>query len=464
MAKKRSLRLILRGLWRLASWPVRTLFRLTKDGVIFAALGLACATVTFFRTDELANIPLLICLVLASILFSGLLLGSWSLRHLGVHRRCTERTFAGEAVAVTLTLFNRARLPAGGVTLAESLRAAAKSKRPGGGTPSNESQRLTPSGFGTVRPGGGGAGSGQTFAVTVVGRGQERTRYTLVVRRRGIYQFGRTRLSTTFPFGFWNCSAERRDPGRLVVYPRLGEIEGTLFEELELAMQRVRRSRPSREEQEFRSLREYRHGDNPKWIHWRSSARMGRALVKEFEEPQTKRVLLLLDTNLQRLGTQRAPAFELAISFAGTVARELLRRACTVRCLALPPGERPLDVEVSKERRNLDTLLEALAGLEPDNGRNLADLKPYVSREQLRNTYILVLGLGSLRVRGDLGWLQSLDNVVKVLDVRGEEFRRIFRRGATGGHIRDELDEDLLLTLGDDELDELAQEELALVG
>lgn len=131
MAKKRSLRLILRGLWRLASWPVRTLFRLTKDGVIFAALGLACATVTFFRTDELANIPLLICLVLASILFSGLLLGSWSLRHLGVHRRCTERTFAGEAVAVTLTLFNRARLPAGGVTLAESLRAAAKSKRPG---------------------------------------------------------------------------------------------------------------------------------------------------------------------------------------------------------------------------------------------------------------------------------------------------------------------------------------------
>ena len=59
--------------------------------------------------------------------------------------------------------------------------------------------------------------------------------------------------------------------------------------------------------------------------------------------------------------------------------------------------------------------------------------------------------------------MRSIDNIVKVLDVRGEEFRRIFHRQASGS-ARDELDEDLLLALGDEELDELAQEEMALVG
>ncbi|GMV83676.1 MAG: hypothetical protein AMXMBFR7_48600 [Planctomycetota bacterium] len=459
MPEPRNRRLIraLRAMGRFLAWPLRTILRLTKDGLLFTLLACACGAVAF-RNDELANIPLLIGLVLFSVLTTGLFLGSRSLKQLGLQRRCAERTFAGEPVTVTLTLKNAGRLPAGGVTLSESLRAVTRTKESASPS-SGESQRLTLAPGGTARP--GGAGSGQTYAVAVIGRGLEPTRYSLLVRRRGMYEYGRTSLSTTFPFGFWRCTGERRIPGRLVVYPRLGEIDGGLFEELELALTRMRRSRPSREEQDFRSLREYRHGDNPKWIHWRSSARMGRPLIKEFEEPQTRRVLLLLDTNLQRLGTQRGPAFELALSFAGTVVRELNRRNCHVQVATLPPGERPLRMEITREKRNLDMWLEALAGLQPDNSRTLADMRGALRREELRHVYVLVLGLGSLRVRCDLTWLASLDNAVKVLDVRGDEFRRIFRRG---GGAREEVDEDLLLAYGDEELDDLAQEELALIG
>ncbi len=49
-----------------------------------------------------------------------------------------------------------------------------------------------------------------------------------------------------------------------------------------------------------------------------------------------------------------------------------------------------------------------------------------------------------------LAWLQTGDNIVKILDVRSEEFRRIFRRHSLGA-VRDDLDEDLLLSLGDEE-------------
>jgi len=449
-----------------ALWPIRTARRMTGEGWIFLLLALACGLVAA-RADHLGNIPLLVCLVLLSVLYSALVLGSTALRGVEVTRHFTERIFAGEAVTVTLSVQNESRTPLAGLHVSEDLRAMLRRTAPGTAAPTaradasaQESQRLLPQALGTPRP--PAPSNGQAFVTVIPSRGIERVRYTLNVRRRGIYGFGRTRLSTVFPFGFWRSQAERRLPGRLVVYPRLGEIDAALFQEMETSLQRLRRARASREEQDFRSLREYRHGDNPKWIHWRSSARQGRALVKEFEEPQTRRVMVLVDTNLQRMGTQRLPAFELALSFAATVVRDLARRGCEVQCGTLPPEAPPVWLTVSRERRNLDGFLELLAGLQPDNTRSLADLRTHLTRDRLRHVYVLVVGLGSLRINADLGWLRGVDNAVKIMDVRGEEFRRTFRRSAGGA--RDEDLEDLLLSMGDEELDALAQEELALVG
>ncbi|MCY3024047.1 MAG: DUF58 domain-containing protein [Planctomycetota bacterium] len=218
-------------------------------------------------------------------------------------------------------------------------------------------------------------------------------------------------------------------------------------------MEFMRRSRPSRAEEDFRGLREYRQGDNPKWIHWRSSARLNRWLVKEFEEPQAKRVLLLVDTNLRLMGAQRFAAFELALSFAGTVARDLARRGCEVECAGLQPPDRALRVMVSRERRNLDALLEMLAGFRRDDRHTLSDLADHLDRRNLHRAYVLVLGLGSVRARAPLGWLQTGDNVLKIIDVRSEEFRRVFHRHVPGTP-HDAGDEDLLLGLGDEDGDD----------
>lgn len=440
----------------LLAWPWRTVRRMTWDGIWFAVLAVATAGVAL-RVDRLGNIPLLFSLVLLSLWATSLLMGGLSLRRLTLARRCPERVHAREPFQVTLTLHNNARLPAGGVVISESLRPVKGVARRSASA--QESQRLLPGG-----PGAGrvlGISGGETFATSVAGQGQERARYQLIVRNRGIYQFGRTRLSTVFPFGFWRSERAVREPGRLVVYPRLGEIDAALFQELEIALQRLRRSRPSREEHDFRGLREYRHGDNPKWIHWKSSARQARPLVKEFEEPQTKRVVLFVDTNLRQIfGTRRYNFFELALSFAATAVRELVLRGCEVTLVAQPPGSEPVWSTVSRERRNWDVAFELLASLEHDDARTLADVRPWLPREMLRNVYVVVLGLGSLRQHADLTWVRSQNNIVKIVDVRGEEFGRLFRRGAA---TREDLEDDLLLALGDDELEALAQEELALV-
>ena len=51
---------------------------------------------------------------------------------------------------------------------------------------------------------------------------------------------------------------------------------------------------------EFVGTREYREGDPPRKIDWRSYARLGRPVVKEYQEEYFSRIALVLDTYLPR--------------------------------------------------------------------------------------------------------------------------------------------------------------------
>jgi uncharacterized protein (DUF58 family) len=81
--------------------------------------------------------------------------------------------------------------------------------------------------------------------------------------------------------------------------------------------------------EEYVALRDYRHGDPLRHIHWRSWARVGRPVVKEFEDEFFVRHALVLDTFTDQ---PHAEAFEEAVSVAASF-------ACT-----LPTQESLLDL------------------------------------------------------------------------------------------------------------------------
>ena len=433
-----------RRLSKIFMWPLHALSRLTREGGLFAALALLCGLLSV-GSNRWSNIPLLVSLTMLSMLLLALWQGAWSLRGIHMKRSHLERTFANEAVTVTLQLSNFSRLPSAGLVISEQLEA-------------EDARTAAPRNDAVFRQEAGGQGErapavahGSAFIAMLPGKGHAHARYSLMPRRRGIFRFGDTKLETFLPFWFFHSAILRRATGRLVVYPRLGELDSSFLKELDLSLQHLRQSRPSRAEEEFRGLREYCIGDNPKWIHWRSSARVQKLLVKEFEEPRARRVLVLLDTNLQRMGIQRFPAFETAISFAGTLGRDMLRRGYEVEYAVSQAGKRASRLVVSRERRNLDALLELLAGLKRDDSHTLADLMDPLGRRALHNVYVLVLGLGSLRAKISLNWLRTEDNTVKLLDVRSADFRHIFNRSTSNASIDDMTDEDLLPVPGEEE-------------
>lgn len=121
-----------------------------------------------------------------------------------------------------------------------------------------------------------------------------------LITARGRYQLGPVRLSTGFPFSLME-SAKRIDrhdlAAQVVVYPGLVEIHRRWFEDLALAARGSGgpAARVNGLDGEFFGLREWNSGDNPRWIHWRTSARLTEPAVRQFEQTNRREITLVLD-------------------------------------------------------------------------------------------------------------------------------------------------------------------------
>ncbi len=103
-------------------------------------------------------------------------------------------------------------------------------------------------------------------------------------------------LSTSFPFGLFQKERDVELPGEVVVWPRTDRH----VREPRLTGERARRSGPvqtgaSGARGEYRGLRPYRPGDDPRDVHWRTSARVGEPVVREYERDQAQALWLCLD-------------------------------------------------------------------------------------------------------------------------------------------------------------------------
>jgi uncharacterized protein (DUF58 family) len=138
------------------------------------------------------------------------------------------------------------------------------------------------------------------------------------------------------------------------------------------------------------STREYRHGDDLRKVHWRSTARFGELMVRREEQPYQSRATLLLDTRARgHRGEGADSSFEWAVSAVASIGVSLLRSGYAVTLVIdddrplLPPGLALTE----------GLLLDALAVLEPGRGR---DLDPAVTRLRRGIDGVLVAVLGSL--------------------------------------------------------------------
>ena len=203
--------------------------------------------------------------------------------------------------------------------------------------------------------------------------------------RRGRYRLGPLRLSARFPFGLLCRTVTLGQTDTLTVYPRLGRLTRRWAARRNESFAGARRGerRPGLEG-DFYGVRQWRTGDSRRWIHWRSSARLGELVVCQFEQPRNRDLAVLVDLWQPRQpGPRHLENVELAVSFAATVVADLCRKGgsdlllgtsgTTPQCTAGPTSaallqdamQRLAVAEARSEDRLPELLEQALGEIEP---------------------------------------------------------------------------------------------------
>ena len=203
------------------------------------------------------------------------------LRRLHVERSLPEHATVGENFSVKLSLTNRKHLLSSWMVSAEDMVQAPH-------------EQLQPA----------------VLFACVPSQSTRQAVYEIRPAHRGLYEFGPVRVMSRFPLGLMERSIDLGLVERFVVYPRIGRLKPNWRRAVaagELASDLARIGH-SASDDEFHRLREYRRGDNPRAIHWRTTARRNELMVKEFQHGRSQDLLLAVDLWLPatRAGGTRA--------------------------------------------------------------------------------------------------------------------------------------------------------------
>ena len=329
--------------------------RLTKLGFHFLFVGAFAMFGGAYRTSNLL-------LILAGLIFGALVMQwRWSRKSaecVGIRRRFPREAFAGQPFRVRYRFTNVSRLIAIWTLRVE-----------------DEIKSL----------------SGNAKSVAISGVGRLNPDQTLIsycdclFTKRGRYRFGPIALMTTFPFSLFSSRQYSEATAELHVFPSLLTLRRRW--QTRLASRSGGETTTARQsgsvEGEFFGLREWQTGDSRKWIHWRTTARLGEPAVRQFEQQRRFDTCIVVDAFCE--DSEADENVELAISLAATVLTHLSSSPSNQMMLACAGTESTAVIgggSTAGKRRMLELLSELEHTPRPDISAAIAKATQIVSRGQ----------------------------------------------------------------------------------
>jgi uncharacterized protein (DUF58 family) len=164
--------------------------------------------------------------------------------------------------------------------------------------------------------------------------------YQTICDRRGLYTFPKLRLSSKGPFGLFGTKRTLAIPDEILIYPFYHPLKRfRLLETRELAERQTSRVGVG---SQVVGTREYRPGDSLRQIHWRSTARAGKLVVKEFAEEDQPSLTVALDLEAtSSLGRGKFSTFETAIRIAASLGYYAINKNIPFRLVGTSPKWTP---------------------------------------------------------------------------------------------------------------------------
>ncbi|MSQ14864.1 MAG: DUF58 domain-containing protein [Dehalococcoidia bacterium] len=157
-----------------------------------------------------------------------------------------------------------------------------------------------------------------------------RATYQVICYKRGVYSYPLVELESRGLLGLFRVRKSVAVDATVTVYPKYFETPNRYHPGAKAELDAFR-PRPGHID-EFYGTREYRSSDSPRHIHWRSTARVGVPIVKEFQEQTRPRIVIVMDTSLD-FGEGKGSTLECSVKLAATIARYAFKtghRLCIV--------------------------------------------------------------------------------------------------------------------------------------
>ncbi|HYG57555.1 MAG TPA: DUF58 domain-containing protein, partial [Symbiobacteriaceae bacterium] len=246
--------------------------------------------------------------------------------------------------------------------------------------------------------------------------------FRLTARRRGHYTVGPIRVTLGDAFGLFQSHREFHSRATVTVYPRVHHIEG-LPVPLSQPFGPVRtREKAFEDPSNQAEIRKYRPGDNPRHIHWKTSARMGELMLREYELNATTQMILFPDLSYAANNhTTTGPSTEeTTVEIAASLAALGLRRKIEVSLIC--HSQERYAVPAGRGQRTFHELLEVLARVE---AQGKVPIEQVLEREaghlSGRTTLVVITAQLTPRLADVLIRLRSNHQVMLVL-LRKESF------------------------------------------
>ncbi len=212
-------------------------------------------------------------------------------------------------------------------------------------------------------------------------------RFIIPTERRAVVALGPAQSVRGDPFGLMGQETLWTDVIEVFVHPRTVRLPGRqtgFVHDLE--------GHPTPKmtsaDMSFHALREYVPGDDRRHVHWRSTARTGELMVRQYEESRQSRVAVALDLADQSYGSETE--FEDAVSVAASFVMQAVR------------GENPLALVTNVDVHPGETatrIMNELSRVQRLENTHVTDVARLV-RDRESNASIVIIITGS-KVRAD---------------------------------------------------------------
>ena len=248
--------------------------------------------------------------------------------------------------------------------------------------------------------------------------------FSVVTRRRGVIEIGPARTVRSDGLGLLRRVRSWDNPVTLYVHPRTVRVpfDATGFQ---VDVEVVVTAKLSSSVVSFHALRDYEPGDDRRAVHWQSTARLGKLIVRQYEETHRSHHLIVLDT--ARSSWDR-DAFEDGVSVAASLA---LAGISASRTVSFAAGKRwiPATGAVS--------MLDSLASLTYSGRSNITALVRRAFASCPSASYVSVIASSAVtdEEAAHLAQVTPRDVTVQILRINPKQRAR--RRSLEGGVLFD---------------------------